>query len=619
VATAQTTTFTYQGKLTDAGTPASGSYDLQFKLFDTVVVGTGVQQGSTVTVSNVTVASGIFAVQLDFGSSVFPGAARYLEIAVKPSSGPMFTVLAPRESITSIPYAIKSANAALADNLSTACVGCVKSTQIQSLPTDSTSYIHNQAGLQASSSFNISGNGLIGGNVGIGTTTPALVSGASGKMVSISDPLNPGIALTNTDAGGHQYFLYSSTANGSLRVFDATVGADRMILLDNGNLGIGGTDPLSGNKLEVDGAALFKPGGTGGGYMALHTPNGETGLTINGNGTTRADLRFDGAALKLVASTTGIPAATNGVSIATSGNVGIGTTSPGGKLGVKGNTTNFGIPIFAVSSSDDAVRFTVTDSGGIYIPTLGLGATAGHVCRNTGYLSPCASAAEYVPTVERDLAYPEAGDLVSIAGANPYGDDHSPFAVARSAKACDENLLGFLLKPELGADGIQLNDRYLPLAIYGYFPANVTMENGAIKRGDPITSSSKPGYGMKATQACRIIGYALEDADHEGRIQVFANLSESSAAHSPVEKPRLRDLYDGFVTTDANGEAEITLPAGFSPLHRDFRYQLTCIGAFAQAIVAEEIQNNRFKIRTSLPEVKVSWQITASLEGISAN
>ena len=71
-----------------------------------------------------------------------------------------------------------------------------------------------------------------------------------------------------------------------------------------------------------------------------------------------------------------------------------------------------------------------------------------------------------------------------------------------------------------------MNDEYLPLAISGYFPAKVSMENGAIRRGDPITPSSKSGYGMKAAGACKIIGYALEDADGDGAIQVFAHLSE---------------------------------------------------------------------------------------------
>jgi hypothetical protein len=84
VALAQTTAFTYQGKLSDNGGPAGGQYDFQFKLFDTQAVGTGTQQGGTVTASNVTVANGIFTVQIDFGAAALPGASRFLEIAVKP-------------------------------------------------------------------------------------------------------------------------------------------------------------------------------------------------------------------------------------------------------------------------------------------------------------------------------------------------------------------------------------------------------------------------------------------------------------------------------------------------------------------------------------------------------
>jgi len=57
-AAAQTTAFTYQGKLTDSGNLATGNYDLQFKLFDALSAGT--QLGTTQTISNVTVTNGIF-------------------------------------------------------------------------------------------------------------------------------------------------------------------------------------------------------------------------------------------------------------------------------------------------------------------------------------------------------------------------------------------------------------------------------------------------------------------------------------------------------------------------------------------------------------------------------
>ena len=60
--------------------------------------------------------------------------------------------------------------------------------------------------------------------------------------------------------------------------------------------------------------------------------------------------------------------------------------------------------------------------------------------------------------------------------------------------------------------------------------------------GDPITSSSKAGYGMKATGACKIIGYALEGTDREGTIRVFASLSEYAAPEVAALREELADL-----------------------------------------------------------------------------
>ncbi|MFN3693915.1 MAG: hypothetical protein ACK4UV_02815, partial [Ignavibacterium sp.] len=80
--------------------------------------------------------------------------------------------------------------------------------------------------------------------------------------------------------------------------------------------------------------------------------------------------------------------------------------------------------------------------------------------------------------------------------------------------------------------------------------------------------------------------------------------------HSFVESPDMMNIYNGNIVTDASGYATVTLPDWFEALNKDFRYQLTVIGDFAQAIVAQEIQNNQFTIRTDKPNVKVSWQIT---------
>lgn len=80
--------------------------------------------------------------------------------------------------------------------------------------------------------------------------------------------------------------------------------------------------------------------------------------------------------------------------------------------------------------------------------------------------------------------------------------------------------------------------------------------------------------------------------------------------HAAIESPEVKNLYDGTVTTNADGEAVVTMPEWFEALNQDFRYQLTVIGQFAQVMVASEIADNQFTIKTDKPNVNVSWQVT---------
>ena len=81
--------------------------------------------------------------------------------------------------------------------------------------------------------------------------------------------------------------------------------------------------------------------------------------------------------------------------------------------------------------------------------------------------------------------------------------------------------------------------------------------------------------------------------------------------HSFVESPEMMNVFSGNVTTDANGYATVTMPSYFEAANKDFRYQLTVMGSFAQAIVKEKVSNNKFVIQTNNPNVEVSWQVTS--------
>jgi hypothetical protein len=168
---AQTSAFTYQGRLSASGSPANGAYQFEFKLFD---ASTGTNQiGATQTVVE-NVQNGVFTTHLDFGAASFPaGSDRWLEISVRGNgSGDSYRVLSPRQQLSSVPFAVRSLRATEADNATNAAslAGVAASNYVQSSDSrlsdartpiaGSSNYIQNLPGVgQQSASFNINGGG----------------------------------------------------------------------------------------------------------------------------------------------------------------------------------------------------------------------------------------------------------------------------------------------------------------------------------------------------------------------------------------------------------------------------------------------------------------------------
>ena len=217
IALAQSSTiFTYQGRLTDNGSPANGNYDLQFKLYDALTGGTLI---GTRTRTNVPVTGGVFTVQLDFAVGAFGGPDRFLEIGVRTLGSPdPFTTLDPRQPITSTPFAFHSLTSGVADAAANANqLGGVNASQYV-LTTDprmtdarppaagSTNYIENSTNPQAAA-FNITGNGTAGGTLSA-TTVNAITQYNIGGSRILSAP-----GTFNLFAGASAGLLNSGTNN----------------------------------------------------------------------------------------------------------------------------------------------------------------------------------------------------------------------------------------------------------------------------------------------------------------------------------------------------------------------------------------------------------------------
>jgi hypothetical protein len=160
-------------------------------------------------------------------------------------------------------------------------------------------------------------------------------------------------------------------------------------------------------------------------------------------------------------------------------------------------------------------------------------------------------------------------------------------------------------------------------AVYG-----LAQDSGGVGvRGFATNSTGYGVYGINSNGG---------QAGHfSGDVQVTGNLSKGGGSfkiddpldpankylyHSFVESPDMMDVYNGNVTTDAKGEATVQMPNWFDALNRDFRYQLTAIGAPGPNLfIAQKMQGNRFKIAGGSPGLEVSWQVTGIRQDPYAN
>jgi hypothetical protein len=144
----------------------------------------------------------------------------------------------------------------------------------------------------------------------------------------------------------------------------------------------------------------------------------------------------------------------------------------------------------------------------------------------------------------------------------------------------------------------------------------------AANSGDGVMGATNgSGAGIHGSSSTGLAGL------FDGNVQINGNLTVTGTktgfriddprdpahrtlSHTPVESDGFTVVYTGNVRTGRDGRATVRLPAYATTLAGHWRYQLTPIGQFGQAIVAREVRHGRFVIRTEHANTKVSWSVT---------
>jgi len=164
---------------------------------------------------------------------------------------------------------------------------------------------------------------------------------------------------------------------------------------------------------------------------------------------------------------------------------------------------------------------------------------------------------------------------------------------------------------------------------FGFAPNQAPGVMGTSFNGDGVHGFSLNGVGVRAAGASVGISATASGGlagDFQGNVRVSGVLIKGGGGfkidhpldqanryltHSFVESPEMKNLYDGVVHLDDEGQATVELPTWFGALNEAFRYQLTPIGGPAPGLhVSRTLADNRFSIAGGEPAMDVCWQVT---------
>ncbi|BCW96840.1 MAG: hypothetical protein KatS3mg018_2322 [Fimbriimonadales bacterium] len=565
--------FTYQGFLRVSGNPANGAYDFRFRLYD--AASGGAQVGTDQFANDLTVQNGLFTTAIDFGASVWTGADRYLEIAVRPgSSTGGYQELAPRVKINPTPYAIRAATA--------------------------------------------NPIGAAGGDLSGSYPNPT-VAGLQGRAVSSSAPSSGQVLKWN----GSVWAPANDDIGTSL--WQAS-GSD--IFYNAGNVGIGTSNPLYRLHVETNtgdraiyGFHTATSGTTYGvfGRSASAAGIGVYGVTSGTSGATYGVMGLSAStsgtgARGLATATSGATYGVYGESRSTSGRgvYGVATATSGATYGVYGESdssngtgvygevtattgTTYGVMGLSASTAGMGVYGVATATSGATEGVMGLSASTagrgvyGRADATSGFTyGVYGRSASPDGTGVRGLATATSGFTYGVIGSSTSPDGRGVYGEVTATSGVTFGVLGRSFSTT--GRGVYGRADATSGATYGVFGESFSTT------GYGVYSAGR--FGASGTKAFQI-DHPLQPETH------FLN-------HFCTEAPEPLNAYSGVVVLDARGEAWVQLPDYFEAINRDPRYTLTPIGAAMPNLhIAVKIQNNRFKIAGGAPGKEVSWRVEA--------
>ena len=528
-ASGQAASFTYQGQLRQSGEPFTGMADLEFRLFDQLIGGTEI--GSVQSRVDVPIENGLFQVELDFGAAAFDGSDRFLEVTVDGAP------LIPRQQVTATPYSLGTRGFSVDDF----------------------------------------------GNVGIGLEVPASALHVNGQIRSPSFRASGGsniVSLFNPNGETASYFLgwqndvprlrVGGSGSGSNGGFDIQrIGDATLLRIDgDGRLGIKEKNPDLRLTIDQQGLGIDNPSSQ---TLAFHTSFDER-MRITSSGLVGVNTPTPSTLLDLDASDYELPVEAQG---AAEFSYYTGSSSPDNTPDTDQATVDItrlgglsganALDVYAESAqaakfvSDESLSATVeiqnqqaatalkveSFSGNgpiidVEIPGPGTFSSNFIIMRksdgnqvridrngrgyfNGGTQTGGADIAEWFAVDGERQSY-EPGDVLVISTLSDRTVTHSTEPYSTLVAGVYTTRPGVLLtERHIDADHSDM----VPMGVIGVVPTKVTGENGPIRRGDLLVSSSIPGHAMRGTDRSRmlgaIIGKALEafDGEHSGVIRVM--------------------------------------------------------------------------------------------------